>query len=222
MKKEGIKIAKDPIPVVPAAHYLCGGIVTDLNGRSTIQNLFVSGESANTGVHGANRLASNSLLEGIVFSDLAFAYIKNNYSKIKKLKIPEYPYWDKEGTFDLDESILVQHNIQDVKRIMWNYVGIVRTDLRLHRAYKRIIMLAEEIHDYYRKSTVTPQIIELRNLATVAKLIIKSAKRRPDSIGLHFNSDHPEAGKKKKFVIWKSEQMPRFKTQDFFTGLFKE
>ncbi len=217
---EGIRISKEPIPVVPAAHYLCGGIVSDFAGRTTIANLYVSGESAHTGVHGANRLASNSLLEGVVFSDLAYKHIATNYKQIKKIKIPNYPIWDKAGTFDLEESILVQHNIQDVKRIMWNYVGIVRTNLRVQRAYNRIIMLAEEIHNYYLKSTVTPQIIELRNLATVAKLIIKSANRRKDSVGLHFNSDHPQTSKKAKYVILKSEQNPKLVTLQQMAKLF--
>ncbi len=207
-KKVDINIAKDPIPVVPAAHYLCGGIVTNLHGKTTIDNLFAIGECAHTGVHGANRLASNSLLEAIVFSHRAYEFIKN-IAKKKLKKIPDYPMWDKEGTIDMEEWVLVQHNIEDVKRIMWNYVGIVRSDLRLDRAYKRILMLAEEIHSYYQKSTVTKKIVELRNLATVAKLIIKSARARKDSIGLHYNINHPETTKNMKHVVLQSEERPK-------------
>jgi len=206
---EGINIAKQPIPVVPAAHYLCGGIVCDLNGRTTIENLFVSGESACTGVHGANRLASNSLLEGIVFSHNAHVYINENIDKIKKIRIPRYPCWNKEGTFDLEEWVLIQHNIESIKRLMWDYVGIVRSDMRLQRALKRILVLADEIHNYYKKSTISSTIVELRNLATVAKLIIKTANARKDSIGLHYNSDHPKPAVNLKNVIIKTKTGPR-------------
>jgi L-aspartate oxidase len=199
--EEGIDISKQPIPVVPAAHYLCGGIVSDTNGRTTIQNLYVSGESACTGVHGANRLASNSLLEGLVFSHRAFIHATEFIKKISSRDIPEYPIWNKEGTFDLQEWIVVQHNMKDVKRTMWDYVGIVRNDMRLKSAAKRITMLANEIHNFYRKSTITPEIVELRNLATVSKLIIRSAIARKDSIGLHYNSDHPAASHKMKNVV---------------------
>ncbi len=206
---KGIDISKEPIPVVPAAHYLCGGIISDIDGKTSIENLYVSGESACTGVHGANRLASNSLLEGLVFSHRAYLHSVESI-KSKKKDIPSFPMWNKEGTFDLEEWILVQHDIEDVKRVMWDYVGIVRTDMRSQRAYKRILLLAEEIHNSYRKSTVHPAIIELRNLATVAKLIIKSAMKRQDSIGLHFNSDHPETDENKKSVIQKSRMEPGF------------
>jgi L-aspartate oxidase len=191
---EGIDIAKEPIPVVPAAHYLCGGIVTDLFGRSSIKNLFVSGESACTGVHGANRLASNSLLEGIVFSHSAAEYIRAHPNIISGgPKIPAFPLWNKEGTFDLEEWILIQHNKEDVKRLMWDYVGIVRTNLRLQRAQRRIKFLAEEIYDYYRRSTLTLELVELRNLVTVAGLIIEGALLRKESRGLHYNTDYPDS-----------------------------
>ncbi|MCP4138632.1 MAG: FAD-binding protein, partial [bacterium] len=198
------------IPVVPAAHYLCGGIISDIDGKTSIENLYVSGESSCTGVHGANRLASNSLLEGTVFSHSAFLhstnFLKENSDSIK---IPDYPFWNKEGTFDLEEWILVNHDIEDVKRLMWDYVGIVRSDLRLKRAYKRILILAEDIHSYYKRSTISPQIVELRNLATVAKLIIKSAMIREDSVGLHYNSDHPETSSDLNNVIQRSEYEPK-------------
>ncbi len=204
----GIDISREPIPVVPAAHYLCGGIVSDLQGRSTIKNLYVSGESARTGVHGANRLASNSLLEGIVFSLRAANNAVEIIKEKRKEPLPEFPLWSKEGTFDLQELILVQHNMKQVRSLMWDYVGIVRTDRRLKTAYRRIILLAEEIHDVYWSSTISSHMVELRNLATAAKLIIKSAMTRPDSVGLHYNSDHPETAAEAQNVVLHSEHEP--------------
>ncbi len=201
---EGIDITREPIPVVPAAHYLCGGIVSDVNGRTSIENLYVSGESACTGVHGANRLASNSLLEAVVFSQRAFNHAAAVLSdKNKKILIPEYPHWSKEGTFNLEEWVLIQHNIDEIKRLMWDYVGIVRSDLRLNRAYRRMTMLDEEIQDYYKRSTISPALVELRNLSTVAKLIIRSAIERKESRGLHYNIDYPEtnADQKKNVIL---------------------
>lgn len=189
---EGIDMATGPIPVVPAAHYLCGGVVSDSNGRSSIERLFVSGETACTGVHGANRLASNSLLEGIVYSHRAVQYIEKNLDRLGMgTPPPEFPVWNKEGTFDLEEWILIQHNMEDVKRLMWDYVGIVRTNLRLQRARRRLKLIEEEIQDYYRRSTLSSELVELRNLATVAGLIIESAMWRKESRGLHYNTDYP-------------------------------
>lgn len=204
---ENIDISREPIPVVPAAHYLCGGIVTDTNGKTGIENLYASGESSCTGVHGANRLASNSLLEGIVFSHRSFLKISENFKKSSNFNI-ELPLWNKEGTFDLDEWVLVKHNLDDIKRIMWDYVGIVRTDERLKGAYKKIRVLADEIHNYYKRSTVSSGMIELRNLATIAKLIIKSAMKRKDSIGLHYNTDHPKKSAKPYHVLIKTGSNP--------------
>lgn len=209
----GIDISRQPIPVVPAAHYLCGGVVSDVNGRTSIRNLYVSGESACTGVHGANRLASNSLLEGLVFSHRAFCDARDRLEH-NTIDTPAFPDWDKEGTFDLEEWILVQHDIVEVKRIMWDYVGIVRSDLRLQRAYNRIMLLAEEIHNAYRRSTITAELVVLRNLATVAKLIIRSAMARKDSIGLHFNANHPDTDKYPSNVILHSEESPRLARLD--------
>lgn len=205
---QGIDISRDPIPVVPAAHYLCGGVVCDRNGRTTIRNLYVSGESACTGVHGANRLASNSLLEGVVYSLRSCTNASEFITGTPKKDFPLFPSWNKEGTFDLQEWILVQHNMEEVKRLMWDYVGIVRTDRRLKTAYRRIILLAEEIHDVYWHSTISPHMIELRNLATTAKLIIKSAMTRQDSIGLHYNSDHPDAEAEGRNVLLRSQYDP--------------
>ena len=208
--QQGIDISREPIPVVPAAHYLCGGVVSDIDAKTSIENLYVSGESAWTGVHGANRLASNSLLEGIVFSHRAYLQAGEHIRNFnKKSDIPEFPHWNKAGTFDLEEWVLVHHDIEDVKRLMWDYVGIVRSDKRLQKACKRIIMLADDIHEYYRKSTISSQIVELRNLATVAKLIIRSAMARTDSIGLHYNSNHPATGKRKFNVVLQSEREPK-------------
>jgi L-aspartate oxidase len=208
--EEGIDMSKEPVPVVPAAHYLCGGVVSDCDGKTSIENLYVSGESSCTGVHGANRLASNSLLEGIVFSHRAYLQAETHLKEFnKKSTIPDFPNWNKAGTFDLEEWVLVQHDIEDVKRVMWDYVGIVRSDKRLQKAHKRILMLAEDIHDYYKKSTISSRIVELRNLATVAKLIIRSALARRDSIGLHYNSDHPAPGAKKLNVLLQADHTPR-------------
>jgi L-aspartate oxidase len=207
---EGIDITREPIPVVPAAHYLCGGIVSDINGRTSIENLYVSGESACTGVHGANRLASNSLLEAVVFSQRAFQHAAGIIrGKGKKSSIPDFPHWNKEGTFDLEEWILIQHNIDEIKRLMWDYVGIVRSDHRLNRAFRRITMLDEEIQDYYKRSVISPMLIELRNLSTVAKLIIKSALERKESRGLHYNIDYPDTiESQKKSIILRSGHEP--------------
>jgi L-aspartate oxidase len=192
--KKGIDIAKDSIPVVPAAHYLCGGIVTDLQGKSSLTNLYAAGEASCTGVHGANRLASNSLLEALVFgsraADHACILVKERGSS---MQIPEFPAWNKEGTFDLEEWVLIQHNIDDIRRLMWDYVGIVRTNLRMGHALKRIVFLEEEILDYYRRSTVSSGLAELRNLATIARLIINGALARRESRGLHYNTDYPES-----------------------------
>ncbi|HNR88670.1 MAG TPA: L-aspartate oxidase [Spirochaetota bacterium] len=207
--KAGYDMARERIPVVPAAHYLCGGIVSDTFGRTAIRNLFVSGESACTGVHGANRLASNSLLEGVVFSHRAFLHLADTWHGRVDAPTPEFPHWNKEGTFDLEEWILIQHNVEDVKRLMWDYVGIVRSDLRLQRAYRRIILIKEEILDYYRRSTISPRLIELRNLATIAKLIIQSALARKESRGLHYNTSYPFGSEQqRKNVVLRAGQPP--------------
>ncbi|HSV96451.1 MAG TPA: L-aspartate oxidase [Spirochaetota bacterium] len=214
--KRGIDMALQPIPVVPAAHYLCGGIVSDLKGRTSIRRLYVSGESACTGVHGANRLASNSLLEGVVFSHSSFAHIEHSLGgRLQSIERPEFPHWNKEGTFDLEDWILIQHNVEDVKRLMWDYVGIVRSNLRLQRAWRRIHLLDEEIKDYYRRTTIHPQMAELRNLATVARLIIRSAMTRLESRGLHYNTDYPEPVEEmRKNVVLRQASEPRLEPLD--------
>lgn len=185
----GIDISKQPIPVVPAAHYMCGGIETDLFGRTRLKGLYAAGEVASTGVHGGNRLASNSLLEGLVFGSRIAADLKANPIRNDREKIRP---WNKEGLDNPEEWILVQHNYGEIRHIMWNYVGIVRSNLRLDRALRRMNLLYDEITDFYRRTVIQNKILELRNLAIVAKLIILSARHRHESRGLHFTTDYPE------------------------------
>ncbi|MDG5815110.1 L-aspartate oxidase [Chitinispirillales bacterium ANBcel5] len=187
----GIDITKDLIPVVPAAHYLCGGILVDHCGKTTIENLYACGESACTGVHGANRLASNSLLEALVFS---YKSAYDAASRIKDISIPqvsEIPDWDDSGTHDNEEWILLSHNLTEIQSVMWDYVGIVRSNLRLHRALRRINLLEKEIENFYKKTKITSRLLELRNIVTTSKLIILSALKRKESRGLHYTTDHP-------------------------------
>jgi len=185
-----IDMTREPVPVVPAAHYMCGGVLTDLEGRSTIQGLFVTGEAACTGVHGANRLASNSLLEALVFSYNA-SRSAFEYAKDSEIKLPAIPPWNDKGTYDHEEWVLISHDQREIQRLMWDYVGIVRSDERLHRAGRRINLIAEEIENFYKKTKVTAPLLELRNLSCVAGLIIRSALFRKESRGLHYTTDYP-------------------------------
>ncbi len=187
----GFDPAREPIPVVPAAHYMCGGIPTDLAGQTDLPRLFAVGEVACTGVHGANRLASNSLLEGLVFAELA-ARRAREVLAAGDLPVPEVPPWDVEGIREPRERVLMSHDRAELRNIMWDYVGIVRSTPRLQRAVRRLTLIANEIEEYYRWTRVTGELLELRNLAQVALLITRSALARHESRGLHFVTDHPE------------------------------
>ncbi len=185
----GIDMSKQPIPVVPAAHYQCGGIKTDVNGASSLRGLYAIGEVGCTGLHGANRLASNSLLEGVVLAHRACEALRREPSPEKKMTLPE---WVPGDVQDVDELVVIYHNWDEIRRLMWDYVGIVRSDKRLQRAASRLRNLQREIHDFYWNFKISVDLLELRNLATVAALIVDSALSRRESRGLHYTLDYPE------------------------------
>ena len=184
----GIDITKEPIPVVPAVHFTCGGVVTDLAGRTDIAGLYAVGETACTGLHGANRLASNSLLECVVVGRACASQI----AAAPRVENPALPPWDESRVTNADEEVVIAHNWDELRRFMWNYVGIVRTTKRLERAQHRIALLKEEIDEYYRNFRITHDLLELRNLVDVASLIVNSALSRHESRGLHFSRDYPD------------------------------
>ena len=186
----GLDITRDPIPVVPAAHYMCGGVMTDQWGQSSIANLYAAGETACTGLHGANRLASNSLLEAVVMADRASQAVRKRHQLSSEL--PAVPEWSERGTFNPDEWVIISHDRNNIRSLMWDLVGIVRSDFRLRRAMSHIVLIRDEVEEYFRRTRLTLELIELRNLAVTAWLIVLSARHRKESRGLHFTTDYPD------------------------------
>lgn len=202
----GIDMTKIPIPVVPAAHYMCGGVVTDRWGKTNIENLFAFGETACTGLHGGNRLASNSLLEAVVFAHQAFLECEREWSSLSEAALPEVAEWSSGEARRIEENVLVSHNWDQIRRLMWNYVGIVRTEKRLGLVQERLRVIADEVNRHYNDYILTPGLIELRNIALVAELIVRCACIRKESRGLHYLVDFPrpdDAHWKKDTVIQK-------------------
>jgi L-aspartate oxidase len=188
----GIDPAKEPIPVVPAAHYFCGGVMADLYGRTTMNYLLAAGEVSCTGMHGANRLASNSLLEAVAFADFAADWTRRNIDKIRKRKMFPLPSWDVTGVFDHKEWVIVSHDLQTMRKLMWDYVGIVRSNTRLRNAFDRAQLIRRHIKQFYKRNPIRSEVLLLRNIADVALMLISSALTRKESRGLHYNMDYPE------------------------------
>jgi len=191
-----VDMTKEPIPVVPAAHYMCGGLLTDKDGLTNLDNLYAVGEVACTGLHGANRLASNSLLEALVFANRAAQKAVAVMERNRKAGFPRAPKWDPGSATDSEETVVVSHNWDEIRRFMWNYVGIVRTNKRLARAESRVGIIQEEIKEYYWNFLLTQDLLELRNIASIAELIIACASLRKESRGLHYNLDYPSQDNK--------------------------
>ena len=200
----GIDITHDPIPVVPAAHYTCGGVVSDLHGRTDVAGLYVAGEASCTGLHGANRLASNSLLECLVFAEAAVKDILNKPADT----LPKLPQWDESRVTDADEEVVISHNWDELRRFMWDYVGIVRTTKRLRRAQHRIGLLKREIDEFYANFRVSHDLIELRNLVVTADLIVRCAMQRKESRGLHCSRDYPAMAAKARNTVLRRRFWP--------------
>ena len=188
----GYDLTSEPIPVVPAAHYMCGGVTSDLDGRTTVPGLWVVGESSCTGLHGANRLASNSLLEAAVFGRRAATRLAAEIHELRQTPVPDVSHWTTGSAVASDEAVVVTHNWDEVRRLMWNYVGIVRTGARLRRAARRVGILKDEIREYYLKHLLTRDLLELRNITVIADLIIGCAASRQESRGLHYTLDYPD------------------------------
>jgi L-aspartate oxidase len=205
-----IDITREPVPVVPAAHYLCGGVVTDLWARTSIAGLYACGEVACTGLHGANRLASNSLLEAVVFAHRAFLDAQEFLTNRRSKMLPTFPQWNAEGTFNHEEWVFVSHDRKEVQGLMWDYVGIVRSTVRLQRALRRLMLINHEIENFYKRTRVSEGLVELRNLALVAQLMVRCALRRKESRGLHFTTDYPDLDDRhwRKDTVFRN---PRFK-----------
>jgi len=213
--KYGIDITKEAIPVVPAAHYMCGGVLVDEFGNSSIEGLMAIGETACTGLHGANRLASNSLLEAVVFAEKAATYCKENLERIKERGQGTDEFPDPiQPTQELDENILINHNWDVLRRTMWNYVGIVRNSKRLELARQRIISITREIESLYANHKITRNMVELRNIAQVSQLIVESAMLRKESRGLHYTTDYPESDSEQMYWLVLSRQ-PKTQSWEF-------
>ncbi|MGB3805872.1 MAG: FAD-binding protein, partial [Erythrobacter sp.] len=195
----GIDMTKQPIPVVPAQHYTCGGVVVDLAARTDLPGLWAAGECTESGLHGANRLASNSLLECFVFGEAAASDILERWDTLEQP--PAIKPWDATRVTDSDEMVVIKQNWTEIRRFMWNYVGIVRTTKRLERAANRIALLKQEVEDYYGSFVVTTDLIELRNLLQSAELIVRSALARKESRGLHYTLDYPETDEEARDTV---------------------
>jgi L-aspartate oxidase len=203
----GIDITRQPIPVVPAAHYMCGGVLTDIMGRTSIENLFAFGETACTGLHGGNRLASNSLLEAVVFAHQSFLQCERDWPELQRREYPQVTAWSAGHAERIEECVLISHNWDQIRRLMWNYVGIVRSEKRLDLVRKRMQPILAEVAQHFRDYLLTPDLIELRNIALVAELIVKSAMARKESRGLHYMVEYPardDVNWKKNTVLQKN------------------
>ncbi len=191
-KKYGVDITRDPIPVVPAAHYMCGGVQVDEWGLSSLPNLLAFGETSCTGLHGANRLASNSLLEAVVFAHRGALWLRRNWDAITARPIPDVPDWRVGRARSIEENVLISHNWDQIRRLMWNYVGIVRREKRLRLVRRRLVPILTEIREHFHDYLLTPDLVELRNIAIIAELIVRSASSRRESRGLHYMVDYPD------------------------------